>query len=100
MNWSTRSSSSWNDGLALCAILDHYFPEEIHFHKLDPTAMEHNFGLALRVAEQRGEPSSQQRQIGACMLSFLSTDACMLSFLCTDACMLSAQMCAGGGWQR
>ena len=49
--WST----SWNDGLALCAILHAYYPESIPLETLGDghAALERNWELGIKVAEER-----------------------------------------------
>ncbi|KAK7206345.1 calponin homology domain-containing protein [Myxozyma melibiosi] len=50
-------SSSWNTGLAFCALLDRYRPDLIDFGKLDKKDTKANIELALRLAsEQVGIP--------------------------------------------
>ena len=50
----TNFSSSWNDGLALCAILDTYLPEKIGYKKLSPANKRENFEVAISAAESVG----------------------------------------------
>jgi len=50
----TNFSSSWNDGLALCAILDTYLPEKINFITLNNESKRQNFKVALAAAESVG----------------------------------------------
>lgn len=50
----TNFSSSWNDGLALCAILDTYLPEKINFSVLSTETKRTNFEVALAAAESVG----------------------------------------------
>lgn len=50
----TNFSSSWNDGLALCAILDTYLPEKINFSVLSTETKRQNFEVALAAAESVG----------------------------------------------
>ncbi|CAL4069287.1 unnamed protein product, partial [Meganyctiphanes norvegica] len=50
----TNFSSSWNDGLALCAILDTYLPEKINFCNLSNENKRENFKVALAAAESVG----------------------------------------------
>ena len=44
-------SSSWANGLALCAILHSFLPDSIPFDDLTPTNRRQNFTVALNVAE-------------------------------------------------
>ena len=44
-------SSSWNDGMAFCALIHHYHPEAFDFNKLDPKKRRANFSLAFHCAE-------------------------------------------------
>jgi len=48
----TNFSSSWNDGMAFCALVHYYYPEAFDYNKLDPKNRRHNFDLAFRMAEQ------------------------------------------------
>ncbi|KAK0166838.1 hypothetical protein PV327_004320 [Microctonus hyperodae] len=54
----TNFSSSWNDGLALCAILHSYLPEKIPYDSLTPTEKRRNFALAFSAAESVGIPTT------------------------------------------
>lgn len=53
----TNFSSSWNDGLALCAILDTYLPEKINYITLVPHNKRENFQVAISAAESVGIPN-------------------------------------------
>ncbi|XP_068232743.1 cytospin-A-like isoform X2 [Palaemon carinicauda] len=53
----TNFSSSWNDGLALCAILDTYLPEKISYKRLSPANKRENFEVAISAAESVGIPN-------------------------------------------
>ncbi|CAF0965682.1 unnamed protein product [Adineta steineri] len=46
-------SSSWNDGLAFCAIIHRYFPDEFNFETLNTHERRQNFDLAFTVALER-----------------------------------------------
>jgi hypothetical protein len=50
----TNFSSSWNDGLALCALLHSYLPDRVPFRQLSPADKRRNFALAFQVAEGAG----------------------------------------------
>nr|XP_036215235.1 cytospin-A isoform X1 [Bactrocera oleae]XP_036215236.1 cytospin-A isoform X1 [Bactrocera oleae]XP_036215237.1 cytospin-A isoform X1 [Bactrocera oleae] len=50
----TNFSSSWNDGLAFCAILHSYLPDRIPYDTLNPTNKRRNFSLAFAAAESVG----------------------------------------------
>ena len=55
-------SSSWNDGLAFCALLSHFFPEELPWEwvQLSTSARENqqrNLELAFGVARAHGAPA-------------------------------------------
>lgn len=54
----TNFSSSWNDGLALCALLHTYLPDAIPFETLSSSDVRHNFQVAFRAAESIGIPTS------------------------------------------
>ncbi|XP_011501718.1 PREDICTED: cytospin-A isoform X2 [Ceratosolen solmsi marchali] len=54
----TNFSSSWNDGLALCAILHTYLPDKIPYDSLTPTEKKRNFSLAFSAAESVGIPTT------------------------------------------
>ncbi|NXH36529.1 SMTL2 protein, partial [Myiagra hebetior] len=45
-------SSSWNDGMAFCALVHSFFPEAFDYHKLDPANRKQNFELAFTTAEK------------------------------------------------
>ncbi|NXC08743.1 SMTL2 protein, partial [Orthonyx spaldingii] len=45
-------SSSWNDGMAFCALVHSFFPEAFDYNKLDPANCKQNFELAFTVAEK------------------------------------------------
>ena len=49
----TDLSKSWKDGLGFCALLHHFDPNCIDFHKLKASDAEANLDLALKVAEKR-----------------------------------------------
>ncbi|XP_056586523.1 cytospin-A isoform X2 [Triplophysa dalaica] len=54
----TNFSSSWNDGLAFCAILHTYLPAHIPYHELNGQDKRRNFALAFQAAESVGIKSS------------------------------------------
>ncbi|XP_034939563.1 cytospin-A-like isoform X2 [Chelonus insularis] len=54
----TNFSSSWNDGLALCAILHSYLPDKIPYDSLTPSEKRRNFSLAFSAAESVGIPTT------------------------------------------
>ncbi|NXY82702.1 SMTL2 protein, partial [Alcedo cyanopectus] len=45
-------SSSWNDGMAFCALVHSFFPEAFDYNKLNPANRKQNFELAFTVAEK------------------------------------------------
>ncbi|NXB30950.1 SMTL2 protein, partial [Eulacestoma nigropectus] len=45
-------SSSWNDGMAFCALVHAFFPEAFDYNKLDPANRKQNFELAFTTAEK------------------------------------------------
>uniref|UniRef100_A0A8C8BFW0 Smoothelin like 2 n=1 Tax=Otus sunia TaxID=257818 RepID=A0A8C8BFW0_9STRI len=45
-------SSSWNDGMAFCALVHSFFPEAFDYNKLDPANRKRNFELAFTMAEK------------------------------------------------
>ncbi|NWW23049.1 SMTL2 protein, partial [Falcunculus frontatus] len=45
-------SSSWNDGMAFCALVHSFFPEAFDYNKLDPANRKRNFELAFTTAEK------------------------------------------------
>lgn len=47
----TNFSSSWSDGLAFCALLHHFMPDEFDYSQLETTNRRFNFDLAFRIAE-------------------------------------------------
>ncbi|CAC5386653.1 SPECC1 [Mytilus coruscus] len=54
----TNFSSSWNDGLAFCALLHSYLPEKIPYAELNSEDKRKNFTLAFAAAESVGINSS------------------------------------------
>lgn len=54
----TNFSSSWNDGLALCALLHTYLPDQVPFDTLDAVDVRRNFTVAFRAAESVGIPTT------------------------------------------
>ncbi|XP_029462650.1 trichohyalin-like [Rhinatrema bivittatum] len=54
----TNFSSSWTDGMALCALLHTYLPERIPYQRLDPMEKRKNLNLAFEVAESIGIQST------------------------------------------
>ncbi|KAK3084547.1 hypothetical protein FSP39_015151 [Pinctada imbricata] len=47
----TNFSSSWNNGMAFCALIHHFYPDSFDFSKLDPKQRRKNFTLAFDTAE-------------------------------------------------
>ncbi|NXK23711.1 SMTL2 protein, partial [Arenaria interpres] len=45
-------SSSWNDGMAFCALVHSFFPEAFDYNELDPANRKQNFELAFTMAEK------------------------------------------------
>lgn len=54
----TNFSSSWNDGLALCALLHTYLPHQVPFESLNSSDVRHNFQVAFMASESVGIPTS------------------------------------------
>ncbi|KAK3083835.1 hypothetical protein FSP39_003886 [Pinctada imbricata] len=54
----TNFSSSWNDGLAFCALLHSYLPDKIPYSELNSEDKRRNFNLAFTAAESVGISSS------------------------------------------
>lgn len=54
----TNFSSSWNDGLALCALLHTYLPDQIPYSELTQTETRRNFTVAFQAAESVGIPTT------------------------------------------
>ncbi|XP_015929933.1 cytospin-A isoform X2 [Parasteatoda tepidariorum] len=50
----TNFSSSWNDGLAFCAIMHSYLPNMVPYDELDSRDKRRNFTLAFQAAESVG----------------------------------------------
>lgn len=48
----TNFSSSWNNGMAFCALIHHFYPESFDFSSLDPKKRRYNFTLAFDTAEK------------------------------------------------
>jgi hypothetical protein len=51
LTW-TAITHSWNDGLALCALIHRHRPELLDFHALNPKNKLENARLAMDVAER------------------------------------------------
>ncbi|XP_044531124.1 cytospin-A isoform X4 [Gracilinanus agilis] len=54
----TNFSSSWNDGLAFCALLHTYLPAHIPYQELSSQDKKRNFSLAFQAAESVGIKST------------------------------------------
>jgi len=54
----TNFSSSWNDGLALCALLHTYLPDQIPYSELTTVETRRNFSVAFEAAESIGIPTT------------------------------------------
>ncbi|XP_076330743.1 cytospin-A-like [Tachypleus tridentatus] len=54
----TNFSSSWNDGLAFCALLHTYLPDVIPYSELDNKDKKRNFTIAFKAAEDVGIPTT------------------------------------------
>lgn len=50
----TNFSSSWNDGLALCALMHCYLPQMIPYETLGPHDKRRNFSIVFAAAESVG----------------------------------------------
>lgn len=50
----TNFSSSWNDGLAFCALFHSYLPDTVPFDSLGPNDKRKNFSIAFAAAESVG----------------------------------------------
>lgn len=50
----TNFSSSWNDGLALCAIFHSYLPDRVPYDSLSFNDKKRNFSIAFSAAESVG----------------------------------------------
>ncbi|CAG2230849.1 Smoothelin,Smoothelin-like protein 1,Smoothelin-like protein 2 [Mytilus edulis] len=48
----TNFSSSWNNGMAFCALIHHFYPESFEWSRLDPKKRRANFTLAFNIAEK------------------------------------------------
>lgn len=53
----TNFSSSWNDGLAFCAIMHSYLPDQVPYDTLNASNKRRNFSLAFSAAETVGVPT-------------------------------------------
>lgn len=51
----TNFSSCWNDGMAFCALMHHFYPKAFDYKKLNPKCRRGNFKLAFDVAEKLGD---------------------------------------------
>lgn len=54
----TNFSSSWNDGLAFCALLHSYLPDRVPYDTLTPNEKRRNFSIAFSAAESVGIPTA------------------------------------------
>ncbi|KPM02552.1 cytospin-A-like protein [Sarcoptes scabiei] len=54
----TNFSSSWNDGMAFCAILHTYLPDLIPYETLKSDEKQRNFSIAFKAAESVGIPTT------------------------------------------
>lgn len=54
----TNFSSSWNDGMAFCAILHTYLPDLVPYETLSPEDKKRNFTIAFKAAESVGIPTT------------------------------------------
>lgn len=44
-------STSWNDGIAFCALIHRFYPDAFDFDKLESKNRRYNFTLAFQTAE-------------------------------------------------
>lgn len=44
-------SSNWANGMAFCALMHHFYPDEFDYESLDPQNRRKNLEIAFRVAE-------------------------------------------------
>ncbi|XP_054720126.1 smoothelin-like isoform X2 [Uloborus diversus] len=51
----TNFSTSWNDGMAFCALIHHFYPDAFDFESLNPKNRRYNFDLAFRIAEEKAD---------------------------------------------
>ncbi|RUS73861.1 hypothetical protein EGW08_018383, partial [Elysia chlorotica] len=51
----TNFSTSWNNGMAFCALIHHFYPHAFDFKSLDPKQRRKNFTLAFDTAEKEGD---------------------------------------------
>ncbi|KAK2816272.1 hypothetical protein Q7C36_022543 [Tachysurus vachellii] len=48
-------SSSWSDGMAFCALVHSFFPNEFDYNELNPAHQKHNLDLAFTTAEEKAD---------------------------------------------
>lgn len=48
----TNLSTSWNNGMAFCALIHHFFPDAFDYSQLNPKNRRYNFDLAFNTAEK------------------------------------------------
>ncbi|KAF4072994.1 hypothetical protein AMELA_G00253700 [Ameiurus melas] len=48
-------SSSWSDGMAFCALVHSFFPNEFDYNELNPAHHKHNLDLAFSTAEEKAD---------------------------------------------
>ncbi|CAL1286176.1 unnamed protein product [Larinioides sclopetarius] len=51
----TNFSTSWNDGMAFCALIHHFYPDAFDFNTLNPKNRRYNFELAFRISEEQAD---------------------------------------------
>lgn len=77
----TNFSSSWNDGLAFCALLHSYLPDRVPYDTLTPNEKRRNFSIAFSAAESVGIPTALVSCVQHYIMSFTLTKIVLIVFI-------------------
>lgn len=83
----TNFSSSWNDGLALCAILHSYLPYKVPYDTLTPAEKRKNFSIAFSAAESVGIPTTLVSRTSVCSCACVRAHVCVCVCAYVRACV-------------
>lgn len=76
-------SSSWNNGMAFCALIHHFCPDAFDFNKLDPKNRKGNFELAFKVAEDKCDISPLLEAEDMILMGNKPDSRCVFTYLST-----------------
>ncbi|CAF0712773.1 unnamed protein product [Brachionus calyciflorus] len=79
----TNFSSSWADGLAFCALIHSYMPDEFDFNKLSSQNRRHNFQLAFDIAYKRANVIPLLEVSDMITMGNRPDDRCIYTYLST-----------------